>query len=290
LPAICTAKPPAAAATAGKEISHPGEAPHTGAADSMPMASPNFPQGRRDEETDHMPTGPDTYCSMTALYDDPRNVEGTTYAKRWKRHEWSQTIEEQRTDNAETQAIVMAVHGGGIEKGTSEIALATAGYHPATLVPAVDGHALHDFWLFEGLLPSDNGRLHVTASHYDDPIAMELVRNARRCISLHGCTDAQANGKIQLGGRDHELRKIVLEELTAARIPAEITTNGALDGDLPDNIANKTKIRGCAQLEMGTSYRASLFETDTRVQRKNTTNRKFWRLVRALRRAMSRVE
>ena len=64
-----------------------------------------------------MPTGPDTYSSMTALYDDPRNIEGTTYAKRWKRHEWSQTIEEQPTDNAEIQAIVMAVHGGGIEKG-----------------------------------------------------------------------------------------------------------------------------------------------------------------------------
>ena len=78
-----------------------------------------------------MPIGPDTYTSMTALYDDPGNVEGTTYAKRWKRHEWSQTVEEQPTDNAETQAIVMAIHGGGIEKGTSEIALATAGYHPS---------------------------------------------------------------------------------------------------------------------------------------------------------------
>jgi len=236
-----------------------------------------------------MPIGPDTYSSMTALDDDPGNVEGTTFAKRWKRHEWSQTVEEQPTDNAETQAIVMAIHGGGIEKGTSEIALATAGYHPSTQIPAVDGHALHDFWLFEGLLPSGNGRLHVTASHYDDPIATELVKNALRCISLHGCTDAQAKGKIQIGGRDHELREIVLEELTTARIPAEIATDPMLDGDLPDNIANQTKIRGCVQLEMGTTYRASLFGTDTRVQRKHTTNRKFWRLVRALRKAMSRV-
>jgi phage replication-related protein YjqB (UPF0714/DUF867 family) len=236
-----------------------------------------------------MPTGPDTYSSMTALYDDPANLEGITYGKRWKRHEWSQMVEEQPTDNAETQKIVMAIHGGGIEKGTSEIALATAGYHPATLIPFLDGRALYDFWLFEGLLPSGNGKLHVTASHYDDPIATELVKNARRCISLHGCTDAQANGAIQIGGRDHELREIVLEELNTASIPAEITTNPMLDGDLPDNIANQTKIRGCAQLEMGTSYRASLFGTDTRVQRKHTTNKKFWRLVRALRKAMSSV-
>jgi phage replication-related protein YjqB (UPF0714/DUF867 family) len=236
-----------------------------------------------------MPAGPDKYCSMTALYNDPINVEGTTYGKRWRRHEWTQIVEEQATDNVETQKIIMAVHGGGIETGTSEIALATAGYDPATLATSADGYGLHDFWLFEGLLPSGNGDLHVTASHYDDPIATELVRNARRCISLHGCTDAQASGKIQLGGRDHELRGIILEELELVGIPAEISTNPMLDGSLPDNIANKTEIGGCAQLEMGTSYRGSLFGINTRPQRKKTTNAQFWLLVGALRRAMSHV-
>jgi len=236
-----------------------------------------------------MPPGPDFYPSMTALYNDPQNLEGTTYAKRWLRHQWQQIIEEQSTDNAETQKIVMAVHGGGIEAGTSEIALATAGFHPATLTPSVDGLGTHDFWLFEGLLPQGNGRLHVTASNYDDPIATELVRNARRCISLHGCTDRQANGKIQLGGLDHELRDLVLEELTAAYIAAEISTNPMLDGSLPDNIANKTRIGGCAQLEMATSFRSSLYEINTRPRRKLTTNDRFNRLVAALRRAMSRV-
>lgn len=238
----------------------------------------------------------DTYRSMTALYGDPDNHEGETYGKRWKRHEWSQMVEEQATDNVETQKIVLAIHGGGIEKGTSEIALATAGYHPATLVPAVDGLGLHDFWLFEGLLSGGNGRLHVTASNYDDPIALKLVTNARRCISLHGCSDDQAkvadappDGIIQIGGRDHKLRDIVLDELTAAGIPAEITTDPLLDGDLCDNIANQTKVRGCAQLEMGTHFRESLFGTDTRAQRKHTTNEKFWRLVGALRKAMSQV-
>lgn len=58
-------------------------------------------------------------------------------------------LEEQRTDNKETQTIVMAIHGGGIEPGTSEIALAEAGYHPATLMPATDGQGLHDFWILK---------------------------------------------------------------------------------------------------------------------------------------------
>ena len=142
-----------------------------------------------------MPTGSDCYKSMTALYADPNNIEGTTYGKRWKRHEWNQLAEERPTDNAETQKIVLALHGGGIEKGTSELALATAGYHPAMLAPSIDGHGLHDFWLFEGLLPNGNLRLHVTASNYDDPIAKELVKNAWRCISLHGCSDKQAKDR-----------------------------------------------------------------------------------------------
>lgn len=82
----------------------------------------------------------------------------------------------------------------------------------------------------------------------------------------------------------------MLEELIIAGIPAEITTNPMLDGDLLDNIANKTKIFGCVQLEMGTSYRSSLFGTNTRLQRKNTTNNQFWLLVGALRKAMNRVQ
>lgn len=237
-----------------------------------------------------MPPGPDKYPSMTALYADPGNIMGVTYGKRWLRHEWSQLAEEQTADTAEVQAIVLAIHGGGIEAGTSEIALAVAGYHPASLAPLGDGLALHDAWLFEGLLSSGNGALHVTASHYDEPIATELVQNARRCISLHGCTDQQAQGKIQLGGLDHECRDIVLEELTAAGIAAEVTTNPMLDGSLPDNIANKTKTGGCAQLEMGTSFRRGLFGINTRRQRKNTTNEQFELLVGALRTALSRVQ
>jgi phage replication-related protein YjqB (UPF0714/DUF867 family) len=227
---------------------------------------------------------------MTALYHDPHNLEGTTYGKRWLRHQWQQIIEEQATDNAETQKLVMAIHGGGIEAGTSEIALATAGFDPATLMPSVDGLGIHDFWLFEGLLPQGNGRLHVTASNYDDPIATELVRNANRCISLHGCTDNQANGRIQLGGLDFELRDIVLEELNAAHLEAEKATNPMLDGSRPDNVANKTRTGGCAQLEMGTSFRRSLFGTNTRPRRRHTPTDRFRRLVSALRRAMRRVD
>ena len=186
---------------------------------------------------------PDKYPSMRALYADPMNAEGTTYGKRWKRHEWIQLVEAQAIDNPETEKVVLAIHGGGIEGGTSEVALAVAGFHPATFAQATDGLGFHDLWIFEGLLSSCNSNLHVTSTEYDDPIALELVQNARRCISLHGFGDADAGGKNQIGGLDMELKGIVLQKLTEAGIPAQIATNPKLDGSDPFNICNRTKKR-----------------------------------------------
>jgi phage replication-related protein YjqB (UPF0714/DUF867 family) len=234
---------------------------------------------------------PDKYSSMTALYADPSNVEGTTYRKRWRRHEWIQLTEAQSTDNLQAQKIVLAIHGGGIEGGTSEIALAVAGYHPATFAQSTDCCGVHDLWIFEGLLSRDNGDLHVTSTNYDDPIALDLVQNSRRCISLHGFSDSDANGKLQIGGRDTELKSIVLEELTVAGIPAQVATDPELNGNDPDNICNRTTIGAGVQLELGTTYRESLFAPgcNTRELRKNNTNAAFRHLTMALRMVLCRV-
>lgn len=59
-------------------------------------------------------------------------------------------------------------------------------------------------------------------------------------MSLHGCTDQQASGKIQIGGLDYDFRDIVLDELLTVGKSAEITTDPILDGSIPDNIGNKT--------------------------------------------------
>ena len=233
----------------------------------------------------------DEYASMTDLYGDPANIEGTTYGKRWRRHEWIQIVEAQATDNAEGRKIVLAVHGGGIEGATSEVALAVAGYHPATFAQTTDCLGLHDFWIFEGLLSGGNGRLHVTSTNYDEPIALKLVQISKRCLSLHGLSDPAANGKIQIGGLDIELSNIVLEELTAAGIPAAISDDEDTNGSNLDNICNKTASSAGVQLEMGFTYRAALFAPgcNTRELRKNNTNANFCKLVTALRKAMSRV-
>jgi phage replication-related protein YjqB (UPF0714/DUF867 family) len=233
---------------------------------------------------------PDKYGSMTALYADSANVEGTTYGKRWRRREWIQIVEAQSIDNPEGQTVVLAIHGGGIERGTSEIALAVAGYHPATFVPAADCLGLHDLWMFEGLL-SSNSKLHVTSTNFDDPIALKLVQISKRCLSLHGLDNAPGGSDIQIGGLDAELSNIVLEELTAAGISAAVANQEGTNGSNPKNICNKTTIGAGVQLEMVETYRESLFAPgcNTRELRKNNTNADFCKLTTALRKAMSRM-
>jgi phage replication-related protein YjqB (UPF0714/DUF867 family) len=53
--------------------------------------------------------------------------------------------------------------------------------------------------------------------------------------------------------------EIVLEELTGEGIPANISTDPELDGSNPGNICIRTTSGAGVQLEMTTTYRASLF-------------------------------
>jgi phage replication-related protein YjqB (UPF0714/DUF867 family) len=234
---------------------------------------------------------PDQYDSMIDLYNDPANIQGSTYGKRWRRHEWTQLTEGQIPDNPEGEQIILAVHGGGIERGTSEIAMAVAGYHPATFAPATDCLGLHDLWMFEGLLNAGNSRLHVTSTKFDDPITLKLVQISKRCLSIHGLDDIPGGVDIQIGGLDTELSTIVLEELVAAGISADVASEQDTNGNDLKNICNKTITRRGVQLEMTETYRESLFAPgcNTRELRKNNTTANFCQLVAALRRAMSRV-
>ncbi|GAA0621718.1 poly-gamma-glutamate hydrolase family protein [Kribbella sandramycini] len=102
------------------------------------------------------------------------------------------------------RTVILAPHGGGIswydgswlpfafsvsETGTSELCLAIAGYHPADLTPS---GPLHDYWMFEGLLASGNGDLHVKSTNCDDHTARSLAAGALNAIGLHGCKPDQA--------------------------------------------------------------------------------------------------
>jgi phage replication-related protein YjqB (UPF0714/DUF867 family) len=225
------------------------------------------------------------YATYTDLYRDPALREGVDWGRRMRRHpEFGRTV-------------VFAPHGGGIEPGTSELTLAIAGYHPASLQPS---GTVHDHWMFEGLRASGNTELHVTSTGCDDHYARSLAAGALNAVALHGCSVTEAERDWRplpdpacalVGGANAELRGRVVTALTAANISAvDASSHPTLDGTDAGNIVNRTLLAAGVQVETTTPLRAGMFTTNTAAQRKNTTTPLFWDFVAALRSAIAEQE
>ncbi|MEV7629822.1 poly-gamma-glutamate hydrolase family protein [Actinoplanes sp. NPDC089786] len=76
-------------------------------------------------------------------------VEGLDYGRRYRRHA---AFDDRAGEvgGAFPQTAVLALHGGGIEPGCSELALAVAGYHPATMAATAP---VHDYSMYEACGP-----------------------------------------------------------------------------------------------------------------------------------------
>jgi len=74
------------------------------------------------------------------------------------------------------RALIAAPHGGSIEPGTSEIAIAIAGTNLS-------------LYLFEGLQGRRQGELHITSSRFDEPNFRDLAATADVVVAIHGRRD-----------------------------------------------------------------------------------------------------
>ena len=231
-----------------------------------------------------MPAAADVYGSNSDLY--RARVEGVDFGRRARRHEVF--------DNDLTQrgpvplSTIVAPHGGGIEPGTSELCLAVAGYHPATLVPT--GGPTYDYWMLEGLLSTGNDTLHVTTTNCDDAMARSLCGGARTALTLHGCTTAAADGmgEVLVGGRHAALRGLLIAQLVAGGFGAvDASGHASLAGMAPENLTNRTLLSAGAQLEIVTPVRHAMFGINTREQRRHTTTPTFWAFTSACRTALA---
>lgn len=233
----------------------------------------------------------DTYPANSALYADPALREGRDWARRYRKH--AAFDDAQEDSPAFGGVAVLAPHGGGIERGTSELCLAVAGYRPADLAPI--GGPTYDYWMFEGLLPDRNARLHVTSTHCDDPVALALAGGSRTAVSLHGCTAKQAGAAgdgraVVVGGRDAEFRRVTATALRAAgfRVVDGVEVR-PLAGEAADNLVNRTLSGGGVQLELTTELRDAMFAPgrNTVAARATHTTEIFDAFVRTVRAAMA---
>jgi phage replication-related protein YjqB (UPF0714/DUF867 family) len=227
------------------------------------------------------------------LYKDPSLTEGVDYARRHRRHE--------RFDDGLARSIdlpkttILAPHGGGIERGTSELCLAIAGYHPANLPQTPPAGVTYDYWMFEGVREDENGPLHVPSIGCDDQMAVSLCAGALNALSLHGfrpepslADDAQA---VIAGGKDDALRELLVDSLGTAGLKViDAAEHAELDGNDARNIVNRTRRGEGAQLELSTPLRDAMFTDIRRQRRKHTTTQLFWTFVAVCRDAIDRLE
>jgi phage replication-related protein YjqB (UPF0714/DUF867 family) len=235
-----------------------------------------------------------TFKFNSELYADPGLAEGVDYARRHRRHErFDDTLA--RTDDV-PKTTILAPHGGGIEPGTSELCLAVAGYHPASLPQIPAAGVTYDYWMFEGLRDSGNPELHVTSTGCDDGVAVSLCAGSLNALALHGFLprppDMSEDDQIVLaGGGNTVLAGYLLEGLCRAGFDArDAGQHGELNGDARCNIVNRTLLGMGAQLELSKPLRDAMFTEHTRSQRKHTTTQLFWTFAAVCRDALDRLQ
>jgi len=142
---------------------------------------------------------------------------------------------------------VIAIHGGKIEKGTTELAY------------ALSSHNDYSYFSYLGVKDYDNSNLHITSDEFDEPAAMEMVSKSEKTLSVHGCDGSEEFTYI--GGRDTELANKIKASLakhgfTVSNAPRD------LNGKSPNNIVNKNKRGSGVQIELSQGLRAQLLSDD----------------------------
>ncbi|RPK85054.1 poly-gamma-glutamate hydrolase family protein [Streptomyces sp. ADI98-10] len=171
----------------------------------------------------------------------------------------------------------IAIHGGGIEGGSGEIAREVSG-----------AGSRMAYYEFAGLKSSGNSDLHITSTNFDEPQAMALVGGVRRCLSFHGYTGTAGVPVTAIGGLD----TVLVARVTAALTRAGFTVTDApseIAGTDPDNICNQTTSSAGVQLELSRAQRDAFFpggENTAAVRNSGARTEEFYRYASAIRAAL----
>lgn len=146
----------------------------------------------------------------------------------------------------------MAIHGGGIEPGTSEIVNFLAGKK-------------YNSYSFDGLRKANNSHLHLTSRGFNEKEGLRLAWNSDIIFSIHGCKDNVKDGKtvstreIYMGGGSKSFMLQVAGSLALYGFVVRFHGDETLSGESGNNIANKGNKPGI-QIELPMTIRKEFFE------------------------------
>jgi phage replication-related protein YjqB (UPF0714/DUF867 family) len=159
-----------------------------------------------------------------------------------------------------TEYAILTPHGGGIEPGTTEIAEAIAGPE-------------FSFYAFEGVKSTGNTDLHITATRFDEPMCLTVIRRSKTVVTVHG-EHSEADGEgVFIGGIDDELGGALRDVLIAAGFDVRTHPDPKLQGRERKNLCNRGASGKGVQFELSKSVRESMFSSLSREGRKEITQR-----------------
>lgn len=171
-----------------------------------------------------------------------------------------------------SQFAIVAIHGGGIEPGTSEIADALS---------APDW----SYYAFEASKSKGNADLHITSTRFDEPMCLALIGRSKVVVTIHG-EHSKADGEgVFLGGLDTALGRRIATALKAKGFTVSRHPDPRLQGLERTNVCNRGTSRKGVQLELSRTVRSQMFRSLSRAGRKHPTAR-FRAFVAAVRGAL----
>ena len=130
--------------------------------------------------------------------------------------------------NRKAAVTVFAIHGGEIEQGTDDIAMACSGGD-------------WNFYAFLALSSASARDMHITATHFDEPAAVWFATGAVIGLAMHG--QDETGDVVCVGGGNDSLRKKIAAALASAGFETE-TPCKRLPGRSAANIVNRARLGG----------------------------------------------
>jgi phage replication-related protein YjqB (UPF0714/DUF867 family) len=150
-----------------------------------------------------------------------------------------------------SKILIFSPHGGGIEKGTSEI------------VKDLSALGNFNFYLLEGLKRKGNKLLHITSTNFNEPELIKLLANHQTAISIHGMKLKEKGVDIIIGGLNKEFGEVIMKNLygfSVCNSEKELPNYKRLFARLKSNVTNKCQTKQGVQIEISEELRSKFFE------------------------------
>lgn len=144
-------------------------------------------------------------------------------------------------NDKKSKYVVIAIHGGGIEPFTTEIAKEFAG-------------DTFSFYSFVGRknTEQENQRLHIESTDFDEPQCCDLVYKSFKTLSIHGKYGDEEF--VMVGGLDNDIIGLIINALMVNNFNVYNAPDN-VNGDSPKNICNKCISGKGVQIEISRGLR-----------------------------------